>query len=245
MQTEKLEAQLREKCGKTESKKLRNLGLLPSVIYGTKIDPIHIAVNPKELTRIFKSKLGRNTLIQMALSNGKSETVITYQFAIHPVTREIIHVDFLKVDPNRPIPLEIKIVTTGVAPGVKLGGIFVLRKTRIKVKCLPQDLVTEWEVDISNLEMGDYILVKDLNLPKSMILVSKPEDIVAQVELQRGTKEDEEKPGAAVAAEGVAGAEAVAGAEGAAPAAGDAKDKGAAGKAPEKGGKSPDKKESK
>ncbi|MBI3991613.1 MAG: 50S ribosomal protein L25, partial [Candidatus Omnitrophica bacterium] len=173
-----LEANAREGCGKSLAKRLRKDGLIPAVIYGAGMKNKILAINQKELSKVLHTSAGENVLISLKILNeegGKKHTVMLKDIQHEPLHRNILHVDFNEISLTRLITVNVPLVAKGDAPGVKEGGVlsFILRQ--VEVKCLPVNIPKHLDVDVSALNIGDSICVRDLVLPKDVTVLNHPE----------------------------------------------------------------------
>lgn len=190
METFKLTGELRENTGKKAAKAFRNEGKVPCVLY-SKGDNIHFVSSDKDFQNLIYTP---NSYIVELDINGKQETAIVKDIQFHPVSDEILHVDFARVNTTEPIVIEVPVKTEGLAKGVKAGGKLHLSSRKLKVKGLMESLPDVLTVNVTKLGLGKSILVGDLSF-ENIELVNSPQAVVAQVKLTR----------AARAAEGAAG----------------------------------------
>lgn len=184
METVTLKATVREKSGKSEAKKVRDLGCVPAVVYGEKKEPLAVAIDPRHLLKIFKGPLGKNTLIVLEIEEpgvSLKENVMSYNVVFDPISLAIQHVDFLAVDLAKPIKAVVHIETFGVSPGVKRGGIYRQNFQHIEVKALPNKIPASIRIDLGTLDLGSVIKVRDLPQEGFEILTT-PEEIVVHIE---------------------------------------------------------------
>jgi len=176
-----LKATTRNLLGK-KVKDLRREGIIPLVLYGKKFTPISLSANEKEFKKV-SEKAGEATLITVEIPEKETVKALIRQIQKNPVSDTVIHADLYKVDMSSKIETEIPLVFEGVAPAVsELEGNFITNKDAIKVKCLPDKLVSEIKIDISVLKtFEDLIRVKDLNIPEGIKVMEETEDIIAQV----------------------------------------------------------------
>ena len=220
-----LTVQSRAAAGKGEARRLRSRGLVPAVAYGKGLPSTPIAVVPKEVATILKSERGKNTVLELAL-DGKKLLVMVRDFALHPVKRELEHVDFIEVKLDKPVDVQVPLFTTGKAAGVVKGGVLRIVHRTIPVRCLPDRIPLKLETDVTHLELGEHISTRELNLPEGVVARLPPEQtIVAVVAPEKEVKE---------AAPGVPGATPVAGSIAPAAAGATAAGAGAAAEAPAK-----------
>ena len=159
-----------------EAKVLRQSGFIPACIYGKKMEHRNISVPYNEFAKVYK-KAGESAII--SLDFGKEHMdVLVHVVDKDPVRDDFIHIDFHAITKGEKITTHIPVETTGVSPAVKdLSGTLVINIHEIEVRCLPQDLVNEITVDISEIkELGEAIHVSELKLPAS-IEVLTPEDL--------------------------------------------------------------------
>lgn len=182
MQTITLKGNERESVGKISTKVLRNADLVPCVVYGNKGSaPIHFSVNTIDLKPIVFTP--NVYTINIELGKKKiSATMKDIQF--HKVTDDILHVDFFELSDDKPIVMEIPVRIIGNSVGVMKGGALRTNIRKLKVKSLPKNLPDYIEADISNLDIGNKLMVSELKNTKYQIL--DPENIVVvQVRMSR------------------------------------------------------------
>ncbi len=160
-----LEVQRREETGKSAVRKMRREGIVPAIVYGGDRDPVTISVNRRVISDLItKSEHGVRSIFLLKLSDSdKSRHAMIRDYQMNPITRELKHVDFVRVNMKEKIHLQIPIHASGVAIGQKTGGVvdFVMRE--MEVECLPGKIPDEIIVDISNLDVGDAIRVGELD----------------------------------------------------------------------------------
>ncbi len=180
-QTEKivLEAVVRNSTGSSASSEVRRTGAIPAVLYGEGKPSQAIQVIAKDLKGVLQTKAGENALITLRLTDSSKQPeslVVIKELQHNPVTHRIIHVDFHQVSLTKQITVTVPLAFKGDSVGVKQGG-GVLEHLRwdVEVSCLPTDIPPEIPVDISGLEVGKVIHVKDLNLPQGVKVIIDPE----------------------------------------------------------------------
>lgn len=194
MQT--LSAQKRDVLGK-KVKSLRIEGFLPAVLYGRKKKSTSIALKEKEFVKVWKSE-GGSSIITLEI-DGKKENVLIHDIAFDAIKDNPIHADFLVVEMDKPIKVDVKINFVGESPAVKAGGFLVKIIHELHVEALPKNLPQEIEVDISAIsEMGGSIKIKDIKIVGDFKILNSPGDIVILVEAPKTeeelkTEEDEGK----------------------------------------------------
>ena len=189
MEKIELQAQKRESVGRSLNS-LRKEGFLPSVVYGHDFETLPIQINYEDFERAFKAA-GESTLINLKIG-GKEEPAVIKDIQRDPITDEIIHADFYKVNLKEKIKAKVPVVFTGESEAVKEGGILVKTVSELEVEALPQDLPHEFSVDISVLtKFGDEIKIKDIRISDRISLHASPGDVIALVQEPREEKAEE------------------------------------------------------
>lgn len=191
-----LTASTGRETGTRPSRRLRREGLVPAVLYGEGKDAISVAVDYKELRRALSTDAGQNALITLTVE-GTSYLTVVKDLQRHPVRREVTHVDFLTVDPDAAIEVEVPIHLVGEAKEVtQNGGITEQRLMALKVLVKPDAIPDGIEADITDLTLTTTITAADLSLPAGVELVTDPDQAIVTAELTRaavtGRGEDEE-----------------------------------------------------
>jgi large subunit ribosomal protein L25 len=196
-----LKAQSRVAAGKTAANRLRRSGFVPAVAYGKGLPATSIAVPPKEVANILRSELGQNTVIELELE-GKKLLAMIREYALHPLKRELEHVDFIEVKLDRPVDVNVPLFATGKPVGVVAGGVLRVVHRTVPVRCLPDRIPVKIEADATHLELGQHIATQDLKLPEGVTVRLAPEQTL--IAIVAPEKEVEEAAPAAAAAAGAA-----------------------------------------
>lgn len=173
-----LTAELRKKTGKGVNRRLRASGNIPAIFYGQGMDPISLSVNPKDLKAAISGPLKMNTLIEFKVQdddkniNGKVAVLKDYQ--IHPLHRNWLHADFVTLDLTKPIEVRIPIELTGRSVGVVNGGMIQSIRRDIGILCLPEKIPAKIEFDVTSIDIGDNLHVRDFPLPEGAEAVDNP-----------------------------------------------------------------------
>jgi large subunit ribosomal protein L25 len=182
-------AENRTGTGKNENRRLRTRGLIPGVLYGAKKDAVPLAVSPKEITTILRSKSGENTLFDLEIG-GSRRKVILKEFQVSPSKGNLLHADFYEVALDKLIEVSVHIEVVGTPVGVKVQGGLLDHVTReVEVSCLPADIPEKITVDVSELELGKAVRVSDLKVPDKVTMLSEPELVVVHVVAPRAEEE--------------------------------------------------------
>jgi large subunit ribosomal protein L25 len=185
----------REKTGKETAKKLRKQGFIPAIIYGPHEEPLPIAVKFNELERVLIRYKGETLLFNLQIQNGETITkqAILKDYQTHPVTDKIIHLDFLAIHSGETITIDIPLEFVGKPEGIAKGGILEIHLHEITVECTPANIPDKIKVDISKLDLGDVIHVKDLQVPEGVKIVDDPEETVVTIAVEEKEEEVSEE----------------------------------------------------
>ncbi|PST84600.1 50S ribosomal protein L25 [Pedobacter yulinensis] len=186
MKTIAISGSPRENVGKRDAKELRYEGKVPAVLYGGK-EQKHFAVVTTELKDAIYTPDA--TFVEIDIDGTKSKAIIK-ELQFHPLTDQLLHVDFLQLFDDKIINMEIPVKLTGTSPGVKMGGKLIQKLRKLRVKALPKDMPQNVEVDISSMEVGHLIRVRDLK-SESYVITNTPEDTIVSVGMSRALKQAE------------------------------------------------------
>jgi large subunit ribosomal protein L25 len=164
-----LTAETGRTIGSRPAGRLRADGKVPGVVYGLGADPVSVQVSWPELRKALTTEAGLNALITLSYE-GRSDLTIVKDLQRDPVRREVLHIDFLRVDPDVAVEVEVPIVVIGEAKEVENAkGIAEQQLTSLTVKCKPNAIPGHFEVDITDLTIGSAITVADLQLPEGVV----------------------------------------------------------------------------
>ncbi|MEW6526864.1 MAG: 50S ribosomal protein L25/general stress protein Ctc [Spirochaetota bacterium] len=182
MEAHVLPVETRTQIGKNANHKLRAQGYIPAVLYSHG-ESQTIMVKKKNFFKIFKGHISENVLIDLEIKDSKGSPVKAFvkDYQRHPITDEILHVDFFKVTMTEAISTKVPVEISGTPIGVKQGGILEIIEREIEVECLPADLPEKITIDVTNLTIGQSIHVKDIAAPKGVTILSTPETVVVAV----------------------------------------------------------------
>ena len=175
--------------GSRSSRRLRRDGKVPGVLYGLGKDPEIFSIDYGELRGALTTDAGLNALIQLSI-NGTNQLTILKTLQRHPVKDEVIHVDFVRVDPKQELAVEVPIVLEGVAKKVTdQNGMVDQTMFSLSVLSLPDAIPNELTADVSELEINDAIRVSDVVLPEGVRTEVDPEEAIAVGTVTRSTME--------------------------------------------------------
>lgn len=166
MKTLQIKAALRTEFGKKGSKAVRNAESVPCVVYGQG-EPVHFSVEVPELKALLYTP--HSYLVEFDIE-GKKELAVMREVQFHPVSDEVLHIDFYRVDSAKPVAIDLPVHLFGNSEGVKLGGKLALSKRKLRVSALIKDLPDTIEVDVTELGLGKSIFVGDLAIEGLNIL---------------------------------------------------------------------------
>ncbi len=194
MEIVSLKAEVREKTGKEYAKKIRNEGKLPAIIYGEGKESISLIVSKKDIEAILKSEHGANQILELSYGK-KKETAIIYEIQHDYLGKEMLHVDFKRISMDKPVDITVRIVLKGEPVGVKVENGFLDFVTReVEISCLPNDIIDEIEVDVSELHAGQSIKLGDIQIDEEKYsLVTPPDTVIVTIEKERGEAKEEEE----------------------------------------------------
>lgn len=194
-----------EKGKKGDLKQLRRQGKIPAVLYGHKEPTKQVFVDQKEFRKVLDTLKDETVIVNLKVGS-KSYPCVIKTLQQNPLEGSLMHIDFQHIHKKEKIRASVPIHTTGITPGIEKGGILDVHLHQVEVRCLPDDLPSHIDVDVSALDLGDAIHIRDLKIPNVDFELSADTTIVS-VLVPRAVE---------VAAKPVAEEEAVAAEEGAA-----------------------------
>jgi len=192
----------RADTGKGAARRLRQEGRIPGVVYGGDKEPFAISVDRHSVQELLRQEAGGNTIFLLKLKGAKQERrAMIREIQIDPLTRQFIHIDFIRVTRGQKLNVTVPIELEGDCAGVRHGGLldFVTREVQIEV--LPRELPDKIVLDITDLEVEEHLTVGDLVdlLPASARLLDDPSRVVVTIAAPRGKTAEEEAAEAAAA----------------------------------------------
>ena len=209
--------------GKGAARRLRSAGQIPAVAYGKGLaQAMPLAVMPKDIISVLKSDRGQNTVLSMKVAGAQDLLVMIKSYTLHPVARTLEHVDFVEVKLDRQVDVDVPLVVTGKPIGLANGGIVRQVYRTIPVRCMPDKIPLNIQVDISGLDIHESLHASALPIAEGVEVRLPPEQTVVAVVAPEKDRGEEEAAAAAAApgAAAAAGAAPAAAAGGKAPAAG-------------------------
>lgn len=170
-------------------KQLRAEGKIPAVVYGESIDNATISVDQKQMSNILRTN--PNAVLQMEVPEQGKHPVMIGEIQRDPISRDILHIDFLQIDVKNPIKVMVRIDILGEAVGSREGGVLQVPLTELEVECLPHLIPTSIPVDVSELSIGDSVLVSDITMPEGVEASTAAEEVIASVLAPQAEEEEE------------------------------------------------------
>ena len=193
--------------GSRSSGRLRGEGRIPAVVYGHGISPLSISIDRKDLRHALHTDAGHNAVINLEVGSDKHLTIVK-DMQRHPVRNEVVHVDFLVVNRNEIVTVDVPINLEGESKAVHdANGTIDQQLFTLSVNSTPGNIPNEISIDVSGLDIGDSIRVADLQLPSGVTTDVDPEEAVVIAQVTRATIEAEELEAEAEAAAEEAAAE--------------------------------------
>ncbi|MGD9010060.1 MAG: 50S ribosomal protein L25/general stress protein Ctc [Desulfobacteraceae bacterium] len=158
-----LKAQPRTTKGNGPARAMRRDGRIPAVLYGPKSEPNMISIGARDLDNILKQGSIGRSIINLEIDGVKGTTAaMVKEMQTHPMSQNVLHIDFYKVDMTRKIKVNVPVITTGISAGVELGGMLQIIRRELEVYCLPNLIPQAITIDITDLEIGDSVHVNDI-----------------------------------------------------------------------------------
>jgi len=175
-------AETRDSRGKNEARRLRVRGLTPAIVYGATSGPVPVAVDPRAIAKILRSRSGHNTIFNVEIKGGETTPVMIADWQNDPIKETLLHVDLKRIDMTKRVHVKIPVVTTGDPRGVKeQGGLLEAVTREIEIECLPVDIPEEFRVDVSNLMIGQNLRASEIPLSGSAKLLTPADAVLAHV----------------------------------------------------------------
>lgn len=197
-----LEVSRREGIGKEKAKKLRRDGLIPAIVYGGHAEPTAITVDRKAISELIsKSDKGIRSIFLLKLEGADQQRhTMIKDIQIDPINRKMTHIDFIRVTMDEQVRVSVPVHTVGTAIGVKTGGgILDFQVRDIHIESLPGQIPDEISVDVSNLEVHQFIRISDLKLPDGVRVLDDLERVIVSVTMPRVEAAPEAEAAAEVA----------------------------------------------
>ena len=189
MANAQLNASPRSEVGKGAARTLRREGKIPGIIYGHAREPLSLAIDRRELEKLLSRIAAESTVIELSLDGTMARTLIR-EIQRHPFKREILHVDFQELVAGEKVTVNVRIILTGTAEGVRAeGGTLDQTMRELEIRVDPANIPGNIEVDVSALQIGHSIHVSDLTIPPGVEVLDEPAATVCVVSAPRAIEE--------------------------------------------------------
>src|SRR3954451_4197148 len=181
LETNVLEAQPREAGTKNDARRVRREGKIPAIVYGAGKDSLSISVDPRQVTRILHSETGHNTIFDLTLAGERTKAMIV-DWQYEPIKGNLLHIDLKRIALDKVLRVNVPVFLVGEAAGVKQeGGIMEQMLREVEIECLPGDIPSHIDADISDLTFGKVLRVSDLPHSEKLKFLSDENQPVAHV----------------------------------------------------------------
>lgn len=179
--TMSLKAESRKETTKSDIKQLRIQGRVPAVVYGEKVGSAVITVDQKELIALLRQNPHAIIDLEMPDGGGKQPVMIN-EIQRDKLKRErLLHIDFHQINMDEPVKTIVSLEFIGEAEGAKEGGIVQIQMHELEIRCLPSQIPSKIQVDISNVGLGDNMLVNEISVPANIEIKSEPTDLILTI----------------------------------------------------------------
>src|SRR5213082_687136 len=180
-ETNLLEAQPRTAGNKNDARRVRRSGKIPGVVYGAGKSALSVSLDPRQVTRILHSATGHNTIFDLALDGSRTKAMIV-DWQYEPIKGALLHIDLKRIAMDEKLKVSVPIVLKGEAAGVKQqGGILEQILREVEIECLPGDIPSSIEADVSELVFGKVLRVSDLAHNEKLEVITDANQPVAHI----------------------------------------------------------------
>jgi large subunit ribosomal protein L25 len=177
-----LEAQTRTPGNKNVARRVRQGGKIPGVVYGAGKQSLPVTLDPRQVTRILHSKTGHNTIFDLDLEGSERTKAMIVDWQYEPIKGHLLHIDLKRIAMDQKLKVSVPIVLKGEAAGVKQqGGILEQILREVEVECLPGDIPSAIEADVSDLVFGKVLRVSDLTRDDKIEFITEANQPVAHI----------------------------------------------------------------
>lgn len=179
-----LQGEARQNLGKSATKAVRNADLVPCVLYGGN-EVQHFTVKPLDLRTIVYTP--EFNIVEIHL-DGQQHRAILKDLQVHPVTEQILHVDFLRLVENHPVKVNVPVAFEGIAVGLKAGGKLIKKVRKVNIKAVPANLVDKIVLDTTVMDLGQTQRIKDLQVPEGVDVLHNGNIPLATIDVPRALR---------------------------------------------------------
>jgi large subunit ribosomal protein L25 len=180
------------KFNKNHARRVRREGLIPAVLYGAGGPSVAVAVDPKIITRILHSDSGHNSIFDLAVEGGATGKAMIVDWQNEPIKGHLLHIDLKRIAMDKKMQVSVPVTLVGTAAGVKnSGGILLHVLHEVEIECLPGDIPSHIDVDVSALEMNQSLHISDLPHSDKIEYLGEEDAVVASVTYVKAEAEPE------------------------------------------------------
>ena len=200
----------RKRIGKSGAREVRKEGNIPAILYGQGEDPVPLVVSPDELRRALSNSAGINPILELEIDGSEQpekKFSMVQEIQKDPLKNRVIHLDFLAIDMQKNVRVKVPVNTQGRSEGERRGGKLEKLMRTIDLECLPGNIPDSIEIDVSDLEIGDFVDIDGISLGEGVASLRSGSEKVVQVVAQRAQEIEEEEAVAEEEEEAVAEAQ--------------------------------------
>jgi len=180
-----IEVQPRQETGKNANRRARSAGKIPAVVYGGGKESVAIEVDRKTLVDTMKGHSGENPIFLLKLGDKERHAMIR-NTQLDPISRQVVHIDFQRVEMDQKVRVTVPVELVGTAYGVKTeGGMIDFVTREVHIECLPGDIPKHLECDVTDVHIGQHVEAKDLKLPEGVTLLDDPDRVIVSLSHSR------------------------------------------------------------
>lgn len=175
-----IQVEKRERTGKGGNRQARSRGLIPAVVYGSGKDSVPIQIDRRTFVETMKKSDSENPIFRLTLSGtGQERYAMIREMQRDPVSRQVIHIDFQRIEMTQKVRFTVTIELVGTPVGVKTeGGMMDFVTREVEVECLPGDVPNHIELDVTGVHVGQHVEARDLEMPEGVTLVDDPDKVI-------------------------------------------------------------------
>ncbi|MBI2170053.1 MAG: 50S ribosomal protein L25 [Actinobacteria bacterium] len=184
-----LAAAPRPQSGTGPARRMRREGLVPAIIYGLETEPVSVSVSAQEFSHVMH-RIGLNALINLDVAGGETQLTMAREIQRHPVRGDLVHVDFVRIRADQPVQAEVAVHLHGEPEGGKEGGVLEHALFTVTVSAKPREIPESFDLDVSELKVGEQKRVGDLRPPEGVEILNDPDAVIANVLVPRVIEEE-------------------------------------------------------
>lgn len=193
MDNVELKATTRTTTGNGPARALRRQGRIPAIVYGPKSEPGMLSIDTHDIELLIKAGSVGHSIFNLVIDDGDgTRAAMIKELQTHPVSQDILHIDFYEVSMKRKIKVNVPVVTTGMATGVELGGMLQIVRRELEVFCLPDAIPQEITIDITDLEIGDSVHIEDIKIEGDVEIPHEVDFTILTILAPKALEEEEE-----------------------------------------------------